>query len=411
MKQRPYSSIIVSEKAEKSLKGGHLWVYRDEIAERIQGELPLENGCIADIIGKKGNYLGSGFYNNNSKIALRVLSKNANDRFDGGFWRRRVSYAVSYRFKTMPGDDFKCCRLIFGEADGFPGLTVDRFGNVLVSEVLSLGIELRKDVIYHALLDELSSLGEKIDVIYERNEGEIRLLEGMEKYKGFYSAHGLLGSSDGKCIINENGILYNVDYIDGQKTGYFLDQKYNRLAIRKIAKNSSVLDVCTHTGAFALNACAGGAKSVTALDVSASALENARKNAELNGFTNIDFVRSDMFDYLQQLVDSSKKLYDFIILDPPAFTKSGDTVKNAYKGYLRLNTLAMRAMPRGGYLATCSCSHFMRDSYFCSMLSEAAKDAGVSLMQIEGRQQACDHPILWNMPETEYLKFYIFRVV
>lgn len=411
MKQRQYSSIIISDKAEKSLKGGHLWVYRDEITDITQGEIPLENGCIADVFGKKGNYLGSGFYNNNSKIVLRLLSRNANDRFDEAFWKRRVSYALSYRFKTMPGEDFKCCRLIFGEADGFPGLTVDRFGNTLVTEVLSLGIELRKDIIYSALLGQLCSFGEKIDIIYERNEGDIRSLEGMEKYKGFYCAPGLLECSDGNCIISENGILYNVDYINGQKTGYFLDQKYNRLAIRKIAKGSAVLDVCTHTGAFALNACAGGAKSVTALDVSALALENAKNNAKLNGFDNIDFVRSDMFDYLEGLVNNKTKPYDFIILDPPAFTKSGDTLKNAYKGYLKLNTLAMRALPRGGYLATCSCSHFMRDSYFCSMLGEAAKDAGVSLMQIEGKQQACDHPILWNMPETEYLKFYIFRVV
>ena len=410
MKQRAYPYVTISEKAEKSLKNGHLWVFRDELIFD-NNNTAIENGCIVDVFSKNGKYLGSGFFNRNSKITIRIISKNANDKFDEQFWKRRVSYAVDYRYKTMPGEDFKCCRLIFGESDGFPGLTVDRFGSVLVSEVLSLGIEKRKDIIYKELVDALGKLGEKITSLYERNDGEIRALEGMEKYKGFYKAEGLSESESGMCIISENGIKYNVDYANGQKTGFFLDQKYNRIAIRKIAANSRVLDVCTHTGAFALNAYMGGAKSVTALDISVSALENAKNNAHLNQADGIEFIQSDMFDYLEKLVKSGNRQYDFIILDPPAFTKSSDTVKSAYRGYLRLNTLAMRALGRGGYLATCSCSHFMRDSYFCMMLNDAAREAGVSLMQIEGRQQGCDHPILWNMPESEYLKFYIFRII
>lgn len=396
---REYPVVTVTEKAEKSACGGHPWVYADEVIN-VTGE--YKNGDIVDIRSRKGKYLGTGFINDNSKIRIRIISKNANDKFDSDFWARRVKYALDYRKTVMPGEDFSCCRLIFGEADGFPGLTVDRFENVLVSEVLCLGVEQRKNVVYDALLSELP----EITALYERSDSDIRTLEGMEKHCGFY-----YGEGDGFVTIKENGILYNVDYINGQKTGFFLDQKYNRAAVGRIAKGKRVLDCFTHTGAFALNAAKGGAERVTAVDISEKAIEDAKANAKLNGFDKIDFVCADVFDYLTQLYNENNKTYDFIILDPPAFTKSRDTIKDAMRGYKEINLKAMRLLPRGGYLATCSCSHFMRDSIFCQMLHAAAEDAGVSLRQIEARQQSPDHPILWNVPETDYLKFYIFQIV
>ena len=397
---RDYTVVTVTEKAEKSAVGGHPWVYSDEIISVSGG---YNNGDIVDIKSKKGKYLGSGFIKDNSKIRVRIISRNANDKFDDGFWARRVKYAIDYRKTVMKGDDFRCCRLIFGEADTFPGLTVDRFDSVLVTEVLCLGIEQRKSVIYDALLRELDG----ITAIYERNDSEIRALEGMDKYCGFY-----FGGGDGFVTIKENGILYNVDYINGQKTGFFLDQKYNRAAVGKIAEGKHVLDCFTHTGAFALNAAKGGAERVTALDISEKAIDDAKKNAQLNGLSDkIEFVCEDVFDYLTRAYNENRRDYDFIILDPPAFTKSRATVKDAMRGYKEINLKAMRLLPRGGYLATCSCSHFMRDSLFCQMLHSAAEDAGVSLRQIESRQQSPDHPILWNAPETDYLKFYIFQIV
>jgi 23S rRNA (cytosine1962-C5)-methyltransferase len=395
---RDYPVVTVTEKAEKSACGGHPWVYADEVIN-VTGE--YKNGDIVDIRSRKGKYLGTGFINDNSKIRIRIISRNANDKFDDAFWARRVKYALDYRRTIMPGEDFSCCRLIFGEADGFPGLTVDRFENVLVAEVLSLGIEQKKSVIYDALLSELP----EITALYERSDSDIRTLEGMEKHCGF-----CFGGGDGFVTIKENGILYNVDYINGQKTGFFLDQKYNRAAVGKIAKGKRVLDCFTHTGAFALNAAKGGAESVTAVDISEKAIDDARKNAEQNNLI-VNFVCADVFDYLTKLYKENNKIYDFIILDPPAFTKSRDTIKDAMRGYKEINLKAMRLLPRGGYLATCSCSHFMRDSIFCQMLHAAAEDAGVSLRQIEARQQAPDHPILWNVPETDYLKFYIFQIV
>ena len=394
----------ISAKAETSCKAGHPWIYSDEITE-IDGE--YENGDIVTVRSGKDKFIGFGFVNDNSKIRIRLVSRNANDKFDDEFWRRRVRYAVDYRRTVMGEDDFRCCRLIFGEADTFPGLTVDRFENVLVTEVLCLGIEQRKDVIYKALLDTLSDCGGQIDVIYERSDSPIRALEGMQTHSGFYH-----GSGDGHVKITENKVIYDVDYVNGQKTGFFLDQKYNRAAIRKIANGRKVLDCFTHTGAFACNAAAAGASFVTAVDVSKTALDAAEKNAALNGLSDkIEFVCADVFDYLTELSVNKKSDYDFIILDPPAFTKSRDTIKDAMRGYKEINLKAMRLLPRGGYLATCSCSHFMRDSIFCQMIHAASEDAGVSLRQVEARQQSPDHPILWNVPETDYLKFYIFQVV
>ncbi|MBO4870048.1 MAG: class I SAM-dependent rRNA methyltransferase [Clostridia bacterium] len=401
---RSYPTATITEKAEKTARAGHPWIFADEVVSLDGG---YENGDIVDVRTAKGRFIGSGFINDASKIRIRLISRNANDKFDEDFWARRVKYAVDYRKTVMPGSDFRCCRLIFGEADSFPGLTVDRFDNVLVTEVLSLGAEKRKDVIYESLLSYLRGSGEDITAIYERSDSEIRALEGMDKHVGY-----CYGGGDGTVVITENGIKYEVDYENGQKTGFFLDQKYNRAAVGRIAQSKKVLDCFTHTGAFALNAAKGGAAHVTALDISEKAIADARKNAELNCLQDkVDFVCADVFDYLTQAYNENRRDFDFIILDPPAFTKSRTTIKDAMRGYKEINLKAMRLLPRGGYLATCSCSHFMRDSIFCQMLHSAAEDAGVSLRQIEARQQSPDHPILWNVPETDYLKFYIFQIV
>lgn len=408
MKDRTYPKATVTEKGEKALRGGHPWVYAEEITD-ISGE--YENGGLADVFSRKGRYLGTGYINDNSKIRVRVISRNANDRFDREFYARRIRYALEYR-RTVMAEDFGCCRLIFGEADMFPGFTVDRFGDILVTQVLSLGTERIKDMLYSLLVQTLADMGEQITAIYERNDVKIRELEGMEEYKGFFHGEGLRTDLSGVTEITENGIKYSVDYINGQKTGFFLDQKYNRQAIRRIAKGRTVLDCFTHTGAFALNAAAAGAKHVNAVDISADAVEMTRRNAELNGLTgNMEFTKADVFDLLTELYRKGGSPYDFIILDPPAFTKSSSTVKSAERGYKEINLKAMRLLPRGGYLATCSCSHFMTETLFRRMLHDAAQDAGVSLRQIEARRQSPDHPILWNVPETDYLKFYIFQVV
>jgi len=401
-KGREYVQIEISKKAESSLNEGHPWIYDGEL-KNIKGK--PENGDLVDIVSFKGKYLGTGFYNDNSKIKIRVISRNANDKFDSAFFERRIKYAWDYR-KTVMGNELNCCRVIFGEADTFPGLTVDKFSDILVTQTLSLGIEQRKDIIFPLLLKVLNDDGQDIKAVYERNDVGIRKLEGLEENKGFY-----IGSSEKtSTVITENGIKYNVNYENGQKTGFFLDQKYNRLAVSKIAKGRRVLDCFTHTGSFALNAVRGGAESVCAVDISEDAVEMARKNAALNGFENkMTFKAANVFDLLPNIPASEK--YDFIILDPPAFTKSRSTVDSAIRGYKEINLRAMKLLPRGGYLATCSCSHFMKDELFRDMLKSAASDAGVSLRQIEARQQAPDHPILWNVPETDYLKFYIFQIV
>ncbi len=426
MKERLYPRITVTSKGEKSLRGGHPWIYADEVTSL--SSVPADGG-LADVYSTKDKYLGTGFYNSLSKIRVRILSRNANDSFDPLFWERRLRYAAAYRRTVMGEQDFRCCRLIFGEADGFPGLTVDRFENVLVAQVLSLGTEGIRDLLFTTLVRILrEEFDAPIHTLYLRNDVAIRELEGMEQYKGFYActpldlrteseetaAAAAEGRGFGTVTITENGILYTVDYINGQKTGFFLDQKYNRRAIRQISEGKVVLDCFTHTGSFGLNAAAGGARRVTSVDISADALAMAQKNADANGLSNrIEYVKADVFDFLKALSEAGRKgcPYDFIILDPPAFTKSRDTLRNAIKGYREINAAAMRLLPRGGYLATCSCSHFMTDTYFKQMLHNAAEDAGVSLRQIEARQQGPDHPILWNVPETDYLGFYIFQIV
>lgn len=406
MKQsRPFPAVTVTKKAELALRSGHPWVYAAEITAR-EGDCP--SGGIVDVFAPKGAWLGAGFYSAESKIGVRILSDNANERFGPAFFERRVKYALDYRRAVM-GADFGCCRLIFGEADGLPGLTVDRFSNLLSAQVLSRGTDGVKDVIYSALLAQLAAMGERIDGIYERNESGIRALEGLEQYKGWYA--GAPHPESALTEICENGVRYAVDLENGQKTGFFLDQKYNRLAVSRLAAGRRVLDCFTHTGSFALNCARAGAEHVTAVDVSESAVALARQNAALNGLEDkMDFLAADVFDLLPKLTEERAD-YGLVILDPPAFTKSRRTVAGAERGYHEINYRAMRLLPRGGYLATCSCSHFMPPALFEKMLRSAARDANVSLKQIEARQQAPDHPILRNVPETEYLKFYIFQVV
>ena len=405
---RDFPVFTVTPKAERSLRAGHPWVYGEEITA-VEGG--YRNGDMVDVVSSKGRYLGTGWVNDHSKIRLRILSRNANDTFDEAFFRRRVRYALDYRKTVMGPADYRCCRLIFGEADQFPGLTVDRFENVLVTQTLSLGMEQRKEWVFRALVEGLREDGAEIAALYERNDVAIRELEGLRQNKGFYPLEGLRDDLDGHVIITENGLRYDVDYIEGQKTGFFLDQKYNRQAAARLAQGRRVLDCFTHTGAFALNAAAAGAAHVTAVDVSQFALELAAENGRRNGLTNLDYLCADVFDLLTRMAREKKCDYDYIILDPPAFTKSRATADRAYHGYKEINLKAMRLLPRGGYLATCSCSHFMSDEMFRRMLREAAQDAGVTLRQIEARQQAPDHPILRGVPETDYLKFYLLQVV
>ena len=406
--ERSYPRFIITAKGTKWTEQGHPWIYADEV---IREEGDCENGALADAVSEKGKYLGTGFVSRHSKIRLRLISRNANDRFDESFWQRRIQYAWDYR-KTVMGGDISCCRLVFGEADGFPGLTVDRFSDILVTQTLSVGMENIKDVVFPLLVRVLRADGQDIRGIYERNDVAIRELEGLPQNKGWYSLPGETPPDSTVTEICENGVFYRVDVENGQKTGFFLDQKYNRLAVARLAKGKRVLDCFTHTGSFALNAAMGGAEHVTAVDISASAIEMAKANAERNGLADrMDFMVADVFDLLPELIAKGKAPYDFIILDPPAFTKSRKTVGSAQRGYKEINLRALKLLPRGGYFATASCSHFMPSELFVKMLRSAALDAGVELRQIEARQQAPDHPILWNVPETDYLKFYIFQVV
>lgn len=406
--ERAYPFSVVTEKCHKRTSNGHPWIYDNEIIT------PPENaadGDIIDVFTEKRRYIGSGFYNSNSKIRVRIISRSANDSFDDDFWRRRVEYAYLYRKTVMTADELDCCRLVFGEADFIPGLTVDRFHDLLSVQILCLGIEKRRDIILSALEDVLEADSRPIKGIYLRNDVNIRKLEGMDEEKGWYSYSTDVPPSP-VTRITENGIIYEVDIENGQKTGFFLDQKRNRRAAASIAAGKNVLDCCTHTGSFALNAAAAGAAHVHAIDISQTALDSAKKNAELNGLSDrMTFEKADVFDALRARIISHDRSADYIILDPPAFTKSRKTVGSAGKGYLELNTLAMRLLPRGGYLATASCSHFMTERLFMEMLSKAAHDANVSLRLIDHRRQCADHPILLSVEETDYLKFFIFQVV
>lgn len=409
MKQeRSFPHLTVTLKAERSIQGGHPWVYGTEITSVED----YQNGSLVDVFGRGDRWLGTGFVNDHSKIMVRLISRNANDNFDDAFFERRLSYAIRYR-KTVMAGQYSCCRLIFGDSDQFPGLVVDRFDDVLVVQILSLGMERLKSRLLPMLYRLMQDDGQKISGIYERNDSGVRALEGMGQYKAEFPLPGVpsLGERH-TALISENGINYEVDFVDGQKTGFFLDQKYNRQAVAKIASGHKVLDCFTHTGSFALNAVAGGAESALAVDVSEEALQQAQRNAELNHMKDkVQFQKADVFELLTTMVEKGRNDYDLIILDPPAFTKSRQTLPQAIGGYREINLKAMQLLPRGGYLATCSCSHFFSDDLFRETLSAAAKDAKVSLRQIERRSQSPDHPILWGVPETDYLKFYLFQVV
>lgn len=406
--ERTYPRYTVTPKAEAAILRGHPWVYGQEV---LATEGTAENGGLVDVLTKKGRYLGTGFLSEQSKIRVRLLSRNANDRFDEAFWRRKLQWAWEYRKTVMDPEDLNCCRVVFGEADAFPGLTVDKFHDLLSVQVLSVGMERIKGTLLPMLAELLRQDGQTVRGVYERNDAALRDKEGLTQYKGWFPLPGEEPPASPLTEITENGIRYLVDVENGQKTGFFLDQKYNRRCVGRLAAGKTVLDCFTHTGSFALNAALGGAKHVTAVDVSETAVEMARANAARNGLEDrMDFLAADVFDLLPRL-EREPCRYDFIILDPPAFTKSRKTVESAMSGYKEINYRAMRLLPRGGYLATCSCSHFAQEDRFLAMLRNAARDAGVQLRQIEARQQSCDHPILWGVEETNYLKFYLFQVV
>jgi 23S rRNA (cytosine1962-C5)-methyltransferase len=406
--ERDFPKITITRKGQAALESGHPWVYDAELMTPSEG---IPNGSLVDVVSDKNKYLGTGFLSEKSKIRIRIISRNSNDIFNDSFFERRIRYAWEYR-KTVMADDVEACRIIFGEADQFPGLTVDRYGRLLVTQTLSIGIEKLKSTLFPLIYKVLTEDGQKIRGIYERNDVAIRELEGLKQDQGWFALDGVPLPDSAVTTIRENGIEYEVDTENGQKTGFFLDQKYNRRAVARLAKGKKVLDCFTHTGSFALNAALGGAERVTAVDISESAIDMAKKNAARNGLEGkMEFIAADVLDLLNEYDRSGKSSYDFIILDPPAFTKSRKTIDGALRGYKEINYRAMKLLPRGGYLATCSCSHFVNDELFTKMLRSAARDASVELRQIEARQQAPDHPILWNVPETDYLKFYIFQVV
>ncbi len=395
------AEVIIKKGEGRSFKAGGLWFFDNEI-DRIEGD--FENGDIVDVLDFDDYFLGRGFINTNSKITIRILTRQRDEEINYDFIKRRVKACVKYRMDTV---DTSSCRLIFGEADFFPGLVVDKFSDVLVVESLALGIDRLKPMILDCLKEELAANGMPVRGVYERSDAKVRLQEGMERYKGFIGE-----PFDTKVEIVENGVRYMVNVADGQKTGFFLDQKYNRAAIAKLCNNAKVLDCFTHTGSFALNAAVvGNAASVLGVDASELGVEQARENAVLNGVEDrVQFVCRDVFELLPELVDRNE-LFDVVILDPPAFTKSRNSVKNATKGYREINIKGMKLVKNGGYLATCSCSHFMEQELFAKTIAQAAKAAHKRLRQVEFRTQAPDHPILWSADESYYLKFYIFQVI
>ena len=376
-------------------------MYRNNVVDLDES---IENGSLVDIITTQGRYMGTGFISKNSHITVRILSKKSDEIFDKDFFKKRIQFAYEYR-KTLEEENITNCRLIFGEADKLPGLTVDRYNDILVCQISSYGLEKIKDMIYNLLLEVLKEDNQDVKGIYERNDINVRLKEGLPLEKGYWKNINLPTTT----IINENGIRLHVDVENGQKTGYFLDQKANRVLLRKMAHGKKVLDCFSHTGGFALNAAYGKAKKVVAVDVSQTALNQGYENAKLNSLENkISFVKDDVFKYLDTCKVGE---YDIIVLDPPAFTKSRRTIEHAYNGYKKINMKAMKLLEKGGYLITCSCSRFMETANFEKMLRESAQEAGVILKQVSVTQQNHDHPILWTMEETSYLKFFIFQIV
>lgn len=395
-----YKTTVILKKGEgRTLKAGGLWVFDNEIA-KIDGE--FENGDIVAVLDFDDYFMGYGFINTKSKITVRLLTRKKDDVVDEKFIEKRVRDAWNYRKDTI---DTSSCRIIFGEADFLPGIVVDKFSDVLVVESLALGIDKLKPVILDCLKKVLAEDHITVRGVYERSDAKVRQNEGMERYKGFIGRE-----FDTKVEIVENGVHYYVDVRDGQKTGFFLDQKNNRKSVQRIVKDKTVLDCFTHTGSFALNAGYAGAKEVLGVDASDLAVEQARENAQLNNLQDrVKFMTADVFDLLPKLEEEGKK-YDVVILDPPAFTKSRSSIKNAVKGYREINLRGLKLVKDRGYLVTCSCSHFMDPELFAKTIKEAAHGAHKRLRQVEFRTQAPDHPILWAADESYYLKFYIFQV-
>lgn len=392
------NAILIKGKG-RSLKAGGPWIYDNEI-DRVEGE--YEDGDIIDISDFDGYPLGVGYINRNSVIRIRMMSRKKGTVIDDAFLERRLRDAWEYRKATV---DIQSCRIVFGEADFLPGIVIDKYGTVLTVQSLALGIDKMKLQIIELLKKILAEDGITITGVYERSDAKVRKQEGMQPVKGFIGE-----PFDTNIEIVENDVKFLVDIAEGQKTGYFLDQKYNRVAIRSICKGKRVLDCFTHTGAFALNAGYGGAKEVLGVDISELGVEQARKNAKLNGLDEVvKFQCCDVFDLLPELIDKGEK-FDVVILDPPAFTKSRDSVKNAVKGYREINLRGLKLVKDGGFLATCSCSHFMTPELFTETIRQAAQNAHKRLRQVEYRTQAADHPILWSADESYYLKFYIFQV-
>lgn len=393
-------TIVTLKKGEgRSLKAGGLWIYDNEI-DTITGT--FQNGAIVSVRDFDGYAMGSGFINQNSKIRVRMMTRDPKQQVDEAFLKKRVQAAWNYRKDTV---DTSSCRVIFGEADFLPGIVIDKYEDVLVVESLALGIERFKKTIVALLKETLLADSIKIRGVYERSDARERDKEGMPRIKGFIG-----DAFDTKVAITENGVRYVVDVENGQKTGFFLDQKYNRLAIQRICKGKRVLDCFTHMGTFALNAGIAGAKEVTGLDISEFAIEQARDNAKLNGLQDtVQFRCVNVLDELPRLAEAGEQ-YDVVILDPPAFTKSREATKNAIKGYREINRKGLQLVRDGGYLATCSCSHFMTQELLSKTIKEAAKSVHKRLRQVEFRTQSPDHPILWAADESYYLKFYIFQV-
>ena len=395
--------VVTLKKGEgRTIKAGGAWIYDNEIAS-ITGT--FTNGDIVRVHDFDGYPMGAGFINQNSKIRIRMLTRKDAQPVDEAFLRGRVQAAWDYRKTVMPAADLNCCRVIFGEADWLPGLTVDKYDDVLVVECLALGMEPLKVLLVDMLKEILAADGYKIRGVYERSDAPVRKKEGLQPYKGFIGAE-----FDTNVEIVENGIHYMVDVVNGQKTGFFLDQKYNRLAMHRICKGKKVLDCFTHMGTFALNAGIAGASSVEGLDISEFAVAQATENARRNNLSDtVKFRAANVLDELPKLYEQGES-YDVVILDPPAFTKSREATKNAIKGYREINMKGLKLVRDGGYLATCSCSHFMTQELFTEVIGQAAKAVHKRLRQVEFRTQACDHPILWAADESYYLKFYIFQV-
>ena len=406
-------AVVTLKKGEgRTLKAGGLWIYDNEI-ESVMGS--VQDGELVKVRDFDGYEMGTGFINRKSKITVRMLTRNPEVEIDESFFRMRVKNAWEYRKAVMPGDDLSCCRVIFGEADFLPGLVIDRFADVLVVESLALGIDLYKEMIVSLLKEVMAKDGVIIRGVYERSDAKVRKKEGLAPYKGFIG-----DEFDPVVEIVENGVHYKVDVANGQKTGFFLDQKYNRLAMQKLIRGLTrgenetplrVLDCFTHMGTFALNCGHAGASDVLGLDISEFAVEQARANARLNGLEEtVHFDVANVLDELPRLAQAGEK-FDVVILDPPAFTKSREATKNAMKGYREINRKGLQLVKDGGYFATCSCSHFMTQELFTKVIGQVATSVHKRLRQIEFRQQAPDHPILWAADESYYLKFYVFQVL